>query len=147
MTIIAATHSPINTSTTRRPFGVGLVEPAPDVTGDWRSEVRACMRSLNYNSGSIGDVLKDLKARGTCRGSEGIEDEDVATVDALFARYNPTPAAPAPASAGPLEPSAEDRLWWFQQCDAADRERLNPNGIRKSDWRPWRGKGRDGRAR
>ena len=157
MTIIAATHSPINTSTARRPFGVGLVEPAPDVTGDWRSEVRACMRSLGYPPCNVAEALKALKAGGRVVAVEGVIDaEDVEAINATYEHHCPSAAQVAaeiaqdmPAHCGfdAYEPTAEERAWWFKVCDDADRMALNPNGIVKPKWRPWRGKNRQGRAR
>ena len=109
--------------------------------------------TLNYNAGSIGDVLRDLKARGTCRGSSGIEPEDVELVDAALRReYFPAAESAAGAALGdggfqPFEPSAPrtSGTGGPSWCDRADRERLNPNGFRP--FRYWKGKDSRGRAR
>ena len=151
MSIIPATHTPINLDPTRRPFGVGLFDPEPapapivaEVLGDdWRSTIGNALRKLGYKSAVIGAVLIALRLHGTASACDDVAPEVAVAIDQLYGKFASAAPLVAPAPAPivqpvyfeTFEPDSADRLWWFQQCDAADRARLNPDGIRKPSWR------------
>jgi hypothetical protein len=156
MSILSKPASKVN-SKAPRTFAEGL-EPAsvaalPAITsGDWRTDVRGCLLGMGYHVKDVARILTAMKANGGVTPHD-VDAQDVAMLNGLFERHCPPAGAVAAeiaASVDPafmaFEPTAADRLWWFQQCAAADRAALNPNGIRKP-FRHWRGQKTKGSGR